>query len=62
MSAGWDAALRHAVRAFGVGPDKFWILSVREWRALTGGGVAPLSAEEFAAMRAAFPDEDAPST
>ncbi|MCC6919419.1 MAG: phage tail assembly chaperone [Alphaproteobacteria bacterium] len=59
MSARWDAALRHAMRAFGLAPAAFWRLSLREWRALTADAVAPLRAEELKALMAAWPDEQA---
>ena len=44
-------------RAFGMWPEAFWKLSVREWAALNGGGVRALGAGELAALMAAFPDE-----
>lgn len=62
MSGRWGGALRHAATVFGIAPEAFWRLSVVEWRALTGGGVVPLRVDEFAALRAAFPDEGAASS
>ena len=54
--ASWDAALRHAARAFGIVPEAFWRLSVREWRALNAGKVRALGAGELDALMRAFPD------
>lgn len=54
--ASWDAALRHAARVFGMGPETFWRLSVREWRALNAGEVRALGIAEMAALMRAFPD------
>jgi uncharacterized phage protein (TIGR02216 family) len=56
VSARWDEALRQAVRTFGILPEAFWKLSVREWAALNGGGVRALGAGELAALMVAFPD------
>ncbi|BCW89939.1 hypothetical protein sos41_31070 [Alphaproteobacteria bacterium SO-S41] len=55
-TASWDAALRHAARAFGLMPERFWRLSVREWRALNAGAVTALGVAEMAALMRAFPD------
>ena len=57
-TASWDAALRHAGRVFGMMPEAFWRLSVREWRALNGGDVAALGVAELAALMRAFPDNE----
>lgn len=57
-SLDWTAALRLAAERFGVGPDAFWRLSVREWRALVGdrqGGA--LGRAGLERLMAEWPDE-----
>ena len=43
-------------RVLNLTPAAFWMLSVREWRAVTGVDLAPLRLDELAALMAAFPD------
>ena len=31
----WAARMRFAAERFGIGPERFWRLSLAEWRALT---------------------------
>jgi uncharacterized phage protein (TIGR02216 family) len=54
----WDAALRRAALEFNLPPDRFWRLSLKEWRALAGdvAGVPPLSRTDFEALTTAHPD------
>ena len=54
--AAWAAALRHAARVLNLTPAAFWMLSVREWRAVTGVDLAPLKLDELAALMGKFPD------
>ncbi len=52
----WGELIRHAA-ALNLPPDRFWRLSMKEWRALTGpSGPAPLSRAEFEALIATHPD------
>jgi len=55
-AAAWAAALRHAARVWGIAPEAFWLLSLREWRWLTAAETRPLEQGELAALMAAFPD------
>jgi uncharacterized phage protein (TIGR02216 family) len=57
---GWDAALRFAMRAWGMAPREFWRLSLREWRALTAGDGAPLGVAEMEALMRKWPDAHLP--
>jgi uncharacterized phage protein (TIGR02216 family) len=53
----WPAILRRAALEFALPPDRLWLLSVKEWRALTGPPAAePLSRGEFEALLGAHPD------
>lgn len=54
----WGAMLRTAMR-FGVTPEAFWRLSLKEWRMLTAPerSAAPLGRPEFEALLARYPDE-----
>lgn len=53
----WGVWLAHAQRVFGITPEKFWRLSVSEWRALTAQQAETrLGPDEFAALAARFPD------
>ena len=49
--------LRTAV-ALGIGPDRFWRLSLTEWRMLTEAapGVSPMGRGEFERLMTAWPD------
>jgi len=53
----WAEMLRLAA-GLGVGPEAFWRLSLKEWRALTGApDVAALGRRRFEALAERFPDE-----
>jgi uncharacterized phage protein (TIGR02216 family) len=53
----WAAWLR-AGMAFGVPPHRFWAMSLKEWRALSGGGpAAGLPRSELEGLMSRFPDE-----
>ncbi|ADL00577.1 phage tail assembly chaperone [Brevundimonas subvibrioides] len=54
---GWGAMLRTAV-ALGVSPDRFWRLSLKEWRMLTAvaPGAVPMGRREVEALMTAWPD------
>ena len=53
----WGAWLCYAARAYGISPDLFWRLSLREWRWLTASDEAPpLSHIDLAALMKAYPD------
>lgn len=52
----WAAWLRAAF-AFGVAPEAFWRLSVREWRVLAAPEAEPFNQFAFDALAAQFPDE-----
>ena len=53
----WGEMLWAAAR-LGVGPERFWRLSLREWRMLTAGpgGGAPMGRGAFERMAEAWPD------
>jgi len=52
----WGEMLRLAA-TMGVAPEAFWRLSLKEWRALTGGGeVAALTRAGLEALADAHPD------
>lgn len=54
----WTAWLRVAV-ALGLGPDAFWRLSLREWRALISPiSGAVLTRGQFDALAHQFPDQE----
>lgn len=59
--SGWAAALRLAVLGFGIGPEAFWRLSVREWRALSREHAAALGRAELMRLMAEHPDDAAKS-
>jgi uncharacterized phage protein (TIGR02216 family) len=48
-----------AAAMFGVGPEAFWRLSLREWRMLTArpGGAAPIGREDLMRMAETWPDD-----
>ena len=53
----WGLLLRRAALEFGVTPEGFWRLSLREWRALSEVHHAqPLSRADFDTLLAANPD------
>ena len=54
----WSRQIRRASREFGIAPDAFWRLSLKEWRALTGQppGLAPLSRADLETLIDAYPD------
>ena len=54
----WAALLRLAALGFHIPPDRFWALSLKEWRALTAppAAAAPLPRDAFEALAARFPD------
>lgn len=54
----WAAWLRAAF-AFGVLPEAFWRLSVREWRALAAREAAAFDRASFETLAAQFPDKSA---
>jgi len=55
----WGEMMR-AAAGFGVGPEGFWRLSLKEWRMLTqavGSGVgAPMGRLDFEGLAARWPD------
>ncbi|MFZ4606037.1 MAG: phage tail assembly chaperone [Caulobacter sp.] len=51
----WPAMLRLAV-SLNIGPEAFWRLSLKEWRALTGGDVEVLTRAGLDALRREHPD------
>lgn len=56
----WVGMLRFAALRLGIGPEAFWRLSLREWRALTeDGGPAALGRYELEALLRAYPDRGA---
>lgn len=57
MSTPWAEMLRLAA-AWGVGPESFWRLSLKEWRMLTARpeGAAPMGRGELEALSARWPD------
>lgn len=53
----WAALLRLAALSYGVAPEAFWRLSLKEWRALCEDAGAPaLGRGGFEALAAAWPD------
>ncbi len=54
----WDAAIRRAAIEFSLPPDRFWRLSLKEWRALAGDRATdlPLSRSDFEMLAADHPD------
>lgn len=52
----WRAWLKAAF-AFGLAPESFWRLSVKEWRALNAAPAAPFDRAAFDALAAQFPDQ-----
>lgn len=48
-----------AAARMGVGPERFWRLSLKEWRMLTAGPAqaAPLERAELERMREMWPDD-----
>ena len=58
MKTPWPAMMQAAARA-GVGPQRFWQLSVREWRMLTAvpDQARPMGRAEMNSLSEAFPDE-----
>lgn len=54
----WPGMIRAAL-AFGLGPEAFWRLSLREWRVLTEqvGEPAAMGRGEFERLAEAWPDE-----
>ncbi len=48
-----------AAARMGVGPEGFWLLSLKEWRMLTAGPAraAPLGRSELERMQEMWPDE-----
>ncbi len=56
MTTPWPAMLRLAV-TLTITPEAFWRLSLKEWRALTGGGeVEVLTRAGLEALARAHPD------
>jgi uncharacterized phage protein (TIGR02216 family) len=57
----WAEAMRLAAARFGIAPDAFWRLSVREWRALVGdrSGGGALGRAGLERLMAAWPDHGA---
>lgn len=54
----WAQPLRLAV-ALGIGPEAFWRLSLKEWRALTQTPPAPvLTRTDLTSLIARYPDEE----
>ncbi len=54
----WARQIRRASREFGLSPDAFWRLSLKEWRALAGqpSGLSPLNRADLEALIGAYPD------
>lgn len=53
----WAAMLRAAAERFGVTPEAFWRLSLREWRMLTAAPEqAAMSGGELERLAAQWPD------
>lgn len=53
--------LRLAAERFGVTPDGFWRLSLKEWRMLTGAPeLAAMNRDELERLAARWPDSNAP--
>jgi uncharacterized phage protein (TIGR02216 family) len=53
----WPQLLRLALQ-MGIGPEAFWRLSLREWRALTSASGEALGRAAFDELARRFPDED----
>jgi len=51
----WGVWLKAAF-SFGLAPEAFWRLSVKEWRALTCPNAAPFDRAALDALAAQFPD------
>lgn len=59
MSTPWAEMLRLSALRLRVAPDAFWRLSLKEWRALTGGDLAPsLDRAGLDALAALYPDTE----
>jgi hypothetical protein len=53
----WPLWIAGAAAEFGVAPEAFWRLSLREWRALNAApAVHPMTKHEFAALASRYPD------
>ena len=53
----WAAMLRLAVERFGVTPEAFWRLSLKEWRMLTAASEpAAMGRDELERLAARWPD------
>lgn len=54
----WGAMVRLAL-SLGIEPERFWRLSLREWRMLTArtSGPAPMQRGELERMAEAWPDD-----
>lgn len=57
MTGGWAEALRVAAVRFGIAPEAFWRLSLREWRALTEAAAGAMGRRELERLAAEWPDE-----
>lgn len=57
MAIPWAEMMRTAL-ALGVGPERFWRLSLREWRMLTArpAGAAAMARGDLERMAKAWPD------
>jgi uncharacterized phage protein (TIGR02216 family) len=42
--------------SFGISPENFWRLSVKEWRALASAGAPPLGRHDLEALMQLYPD------
>lgn len=59
MTTPWGEMLRLAALRLHIPPEPFWRLSLKEWRALTGGEEAPsLDRAGLEALAALYPDTD----
>lgn len=58
MTTPWDEMMVIAIR-FGIGPDVFWRLSLKEWRMLTmrPAGPEPMGRDALERLAEAWPDE-----
>lgn len=52
----WRQLLRLAHSMFGILPDQFWAMPVREWRLLQPPGGAYANGADLRALMADFPD------
>lgn len=54
----WGEMARTAAM-MGIGPERFWRLSLREWRMLTEGpeNTAPIGRDDLERMAEAWPDD-----